>query len=144
MDRILEINPVNANQLAYSFRHGRWFEFPPEVGTIAAKLKEISRDLVLRVNEKTGAFVVLQILEDGTEHLVTSAQVLDDRIVNRVKRIAHENYDLAAELERVEREADKAREDKFTEQVGEAGERLAHAIRKDLGEQRRIHVPRSI
>jgi hypothetical protein len=50
-----------------------------------------------------------------------------------VQKIIHPSYNYADDLARLEQEAKKDQDRKFDEQVGEVGERLAHALRKDLG-----------
>lgn len=77
------------------------------------------------------------------QHLVTTAQAyptsfgtytgLDGRIVERIREITHSSYDFAkeAEAKKAQYDADKRRE---REQIfGEAAERAAHALRKDMG-----------
>jgi hypothetical protein len=79
-------------------------------------------------------FVVYQLCDqDGDERLVTTSQTFDQRLVERIRQITHESYDLAGELAREDDRRDRERDHEFSEQVGEIGERLFHAMRKDKG-----------
>lgn len=108
-----------------------------DVGGFAQRLKEIDSSLKLRVSDNTGLFVVYQQLPHGREHLVTTAQELDGRLVRHVAELVHrhrhDRYDFTAELERADREADRAADHAFSEEHGPIAERLHHAIRKDMG-----------
>lgn len=92
--------------------------------------------LRLAWNEFREEFIVVQVKPDGEEHFVTRAERADGRLVKRVREITHPSYDFGAELERIDRAADREHERKFQEAVGEKAERLAHAIRKDTGNPR--------
>jgi hypothetical protein len=95
-------------------------------------------------NEYREEFVVIQIQPDGSEHLVTRAEKADGRLLKRVREITHPSYDYAADLERIDAEADARLKWDFSQQVGDKAERLAHAIRKDTQTQNRIFLPNGI
>lgn len=108
-----------------------------DVCNVAADLKSIDERLKVRWSEVGEYFVVYteEPKGDGSvdQSLVLTSYELDQRIVKRVQKIMHPSYNYANDLERIEQEAKKDQDRKFDEQVGEAGERLAHALRKDLG-----------
>lgn len=131
----MRIQAASLTQIARA-RNGRMVVIDDDAGAVAAQLREIDPALRLSVSDVTGHYVVSQMLDDGTEHLVLTALELDGRIVRRVREIAHPSYDYAADLEAVEAEAEREQDHKRRERVGEIGERLAHAIRKDTGERR--------
>lgn len=124
---------------------GDLVEIHPDVQEIARRLQEIDPALRLRYSEAQGVFVVYEVqdLPDGAirEHLVTTARELDQRLVNRILELSDPGYDFAGELERLERQAERDSDHAFEERTGENAERLAHAVRKDLGLKQRIFVP---
>jgi hypothetical protein len=130
----LDIRPGTIAQVA-QLRSGQLVTIENDVCGFASQLKRIDPSLRLRLSEETGLFVVYQQL-GVKEHLVTTAQELDGRLVAHVARIVHEHkhgrYDLAAELDKADREADRAADHAFSEEHGPIAERLHHAIRKDM------------
>jgi hypothetical protein len=130
----MHLAPASLDQLRQS-QTGRWVHVEADVGSVAQQIEEIARDrgivLELHLSEKTGIFVVKQILGDN-EQLVTTAQECDQRLVDSVRKATSPQYDLAAELDQIEREKDAAFNARHDDQIGDAGERLAHALLKDL------------
>lgn len=130
-------------------RNGQLIGVEDDVLGIARDLRDIDASLHLRYAELPDGFddywVVYRIVEhaDGSEEeqLVTTAAELDARIVQRVRKIASDGYDLVAELDRLDREREAQREQELHERNGPIAERLFHALRKDLGTQDRIFVP---
>jgi hypothetical protein len=134
----MRIQPASLAQLQQS-ASGRWLEIESDVGSVALQLKEIADtlgiELHLRLSEVTGIFKVIQVI-GGEEQLVTSAQEADQRLVDRVREVTSPSYDLAEAVEAVERDKQRDFDRVQAEKVGEVGERLAHALRKDLHETR--------
>jgi uncharacterized protein YlxW (UPF0749 family) len=130
----MEIAPASLAQLRQS-RDGRWISVDADVGSIAQQIAEIAVDrgivLSLRVSEVTGIFVVVQHIGDQ-EQLVTTATECDQRLVESVRKATSPQYDLAAEIDQLEAEKDARQEARRQEQLGDAGERLAHALAKDF------------
>lgn len=143
----MEIAPASVDQLVQS-ASGRWIAIDADVGSVAVQIKEIAVDrgidLRLRCSEVTGVFKVVQVIDDE-EQLVTTAQELDGRLVERVRQVTSPSYDLAGELDKIDDAADRQFWGDQREKVEEVGERLAHAIRKDLGEERKqVVLPRGV
>lgn len=141
----MEISPARLAQVQQA-RGGEFVEISDDVQNVAADLRAIDAGLRLRYSEAGEYFVVYHVEElpggGQREHLVTTAQELDQRLVQRIREIDPRNgYDYAAELDRLEAEGERERDREFSEQIGPLGERLAHAVRKDLGERSRIYVP---
>jgi hypothetical protein len=134
----MRIQPASLAQLQQS-ASGRWLEIESDVGSVALQLKEIADtlgiELHLRLSEVTGVFKVIQVI-NGEEQLVTSAQEADQRLVDRVREVTSPQYDLAKAAEALERQKDRDFDHEQAEKVGDVGERLAHALRKDLHETR--------
>lgn len=141
----LEIQPANITQVA-RLGDGRLVTISDDVGGVARDLRAIDRSLRLRYSPDQRIYVVYRVCMTGdgevVEELVTTSRTCDQRIVKRIREISHPSYDYAAELDRLDAAADRRADHSFNERVGETGERLAHALRKDLGLGRaRIVVP---
>lgn len=147
----MEIRPVSIDQVALA-RDGKWTAITGEVGTVAGDLKQIDANLELRFSEPAQLFVIYchrpgEVDGKGRPlppYLVGAYHELDHRIVHRLRHVASESYDLAAELER--REAQAARDDarRRTDVFGEAAEHLIHAIKKDFGNTAHAFVPAAV
>lgn len=134
----MEIQPASVDQLAKG-KNGNLILITNDVGNVAADLRRISDDLRLRYSDAGDYYVVYrEYLEDGIwKHtLVTTSTECDQRLVKRVEYINSPLYNYAEEVDKLDKAADKAREDAFSEKIGEVGEKIAWAVRKDLGEQR--------
>jgi hypothetical protein len=57
-------------------------------------------------------------------------------VLRDARKYTNPGYDLAAELEKLEDQRDREFDHEQRERTGEAAERLAHAVRVDLGEKR--------
>lgn len=142
----MEIRPASLAQVQRS-KDGRMVAIDNDVQNVANDLHEIDPKLRLRFSEAGGYFVVY-FCEDGIEgngQLVLTAQDLDQRIVERIRRISSADYDYAAELEKADDQ--KARDDawQWSEWAGETGEKLAHTLRKELGHTgSRAFIPKEI
>lgn len=135
------LSPATLAQVMRS-RGGRMVEISADVQNVVAQLHEIDPDFRVRYSEEGEYFVVYHVRPDGEEYLVCTAQEFDQRIVHEIRRIAAHDYDYIEELERKEAEADRNVAHRHSEQVGEIGQRLGHALRRDRGyDQQRIFVP---
>jgi hypothetical protein len=121
--------------------NGELITIEDDVLDIARRLKEIHPSLHLYWNEQGEYFVIYELCEDGRERLVTTVKELDPRLIEHFERMASESYDAVAEMDRMDDQAEKDRKHAFAEKTGEIGERLHHAIRKDLEVKDRIWVP---
>jgi hypothetical protein len=136
----MEIQPATLAQVRQG-RDGRRVLIEEDVLDVARRLQAIDPSLALHWNENGNYFVLTETDAAGTERMVLTAQELDDRLLARVQQIMHPSYDYAAELDRQDRQADRERDHRFAEQTGEVGERLAHAVRKDIQAKNKIIVP---
>lgn len=126
-----DIQPASISQVIQG-RGGRLIFVDDDVAGYARALKDIDASLRLAFNEAGEYYVVYQVLADGSEHLVTTATELDGRLVRRLRQVCSESYNTGRELDLLHDATDRHHDEQFTERVGEAGERLAHAIRHDL------------
>jgi hypothetical protein len=133
----VDIQPGTVQQVHRALASGKMIAVDRGPHDVATKLREISDELSLHFDPYQDLWVVVQRRHkpDGSveEGLVTSATVCDERLVARVREVASPGYDLAAEIERSERDAEKAHEDQRREVLGDASEKLAFALSRDLG-----------
>lgn len=128
-----DIEPVSFDQLKRG-KDGKMVIVESDVGNIVQQIKAVDKNLCVRHSDVGKFFVVFHRNPDnGKERLITTAKDLDGRLLNRIKKLGSGNYDYLAELARLDREADKAKDARIKEQFGDAAERLSHALRKDLG-----------
>jgi hypothetical protein len=150
----IEIPPVKADiSQIVKAKDGKMVSIEDDVQNVANDLAEIDPHFRLRYSETGKYFVVYwkhdEAVEDGDGYLVTTAQDLDQRIVQTVKRIHHQvlndpRYSFADEVERVEEANRRIAEHNRAEEMGPKHEKLAHALKKDLHlDQERIFVPRT-
>ena len=140
-----DIPPATIEQVREG-KNGKVHVITEDAGGVAAGLRQVNPNLFLRYSEAGNYYVVYHRNPDTKQdELVKTYQECDGRIVEDVARIRKENetpgYSLADELERKESEAEKAREDAFSEQIGDAAERLHHALRQDTKTTNRAFIP---
>lgn len=142
MSERIEIQPAALAQVHRALHSGSRVLVGADVQNIAQDLHEIRASLRLEYDPGEDIWIVVDMVveRDGSiaEKLVTTWDVekngpVDQRLVQRVREIASPGYDLAAELEKADRQAERNRAHAFRQQVGAAAERLSHALRKDLG-----------
>jgi hypothetical protein len=139
----MEIKPATLAQVRAG-RDGRRVLVEEDVLDIARRLTLIDDSLSLHWNENGEYFVVVQTDRDGREHLVTTAQELDGRLLDRILQLVHPSYDLAGELDRLDAESERAADWRFREKTGAVAEKLAHALRKDVEAKNRVFLPRGV
>lgn len=135
----MEIRPATLTQITKG-RDGELVAIDDDVQNVANGLHEIDPHLRLRYSERGGYFVVYwkpEDWEEGDGYLVFTAQDLDQRIVQHMRELHHRckqpGYSFADELDAQEAKHKREGEHAFAERMGEVGERLAHAMRDDLG-----------
>lgn len=116
--------------------------------TVVGDLRAIDPTLGVRfVDGPEPFFAVYQDIKhpDGSseQHLVTTAQAyptafgtftgLDNRVVERVRKITSPGYDFMAEATKMKAEHDSKETQARRDLLGEMGEQAAWALRKDLG-----------
>jgi hypothetical protein len=144
--RGVEIEPAGLMQVTRTER-GKLVAITDDVQGVARDLRDFDRGLKLWFNPDQDYYVVYHVtMRDGEvkEDLVLTARELDPRVVQRVKQIAGTEYDFVKEMEQMDAAAERARQHAFSEQLGPRAERLAHAIRKDLGMKPRAFITRDL
>jgi len=113
-----------------------------DVGSVVAQIREIDPRLGVIWDDDGEFFAVVE--QDGPkQRTVLTALELDHRVLERIRELASPDYDYVAEMDRIDAEADRRKEQRFREEVGENAEVMAHALRKDLGAKYkgRVYVP---
>lgn len=167
----MNIEPARIEQLRET-DDGDWVLISADAGGVAADLKRIDAGFRVRFSKRQEFWAVSHQNHPGCPHnatgdendprntyLVLTQQAyptasgvwtgLDDRIVKEIERTNPEGrggYNLVEDLDRRNRDADKRKETRFHESIGELGEVAAYALRKDLGARYkgRIFKPREI
>jgi hypothetical protein len=114
-----------------------------DVCNVARDLRQLHPDLRLRFSESAGHFAVYQQIEKQgrvQQHLVTTSQVCDQRLVKRVRMLLSPEYSFGDEVARVQAQRQRERKRAFVEKLGDPGERAFHALRKDLGIKDRAFI----
>lgn len=142
----MQIEPATLAQVTQA-RGAGYVVIDDDVGSVAQGLARIDPHIRLRYSEAGGYFAIYW-QDDCEEYLITTAQELDQRIVQRVEevyfRCQQPGYSFADDLEAAEERQKADEEHELDERYGEIGERLAHAMRKDTyRDKHRIFVPES-
>lgn len=110
-----------------------------DIADCVAKLRAYDPALSLVRNVVEGAWEVHRVCEDGETRRV--GRLKAERVPNGDRLLAdlfahdtRKGYDPIADLDRHNAAVDKAHTDSVDDQMGEAGDRLAHALGRDLDE----------
>ena len=105
-----------------------------DVLDIKARIQENWPELDVFFDEVDEQWVVVEHCGDGVDRLVLTTDTLDERVLDRLHKADGHRADardpldvIDAENEKLERELERKHDD----QLGDAGERLLHALRKD-------------
>jgi hypothetical protein len=161
----VDVEPATVDQVMRA-ADGRWVLIDADASSVAADLRAIDPSLKVRFaeNGRPPFWAVYSETTDGdgrvSQHLVLTQKAhqtrsgtwtgLDDRIVERVRRIDSHGtgrYDYVAELERETHARPERARKEFAEKTGDGGERMAFDIRRELGlgnYKGGIFVPRSV
>lgn len=127
----------------YDLKRGRVIEVHDDVLNVVRDLRDISSRLHVFHNEQTDGFDVVESCLDGTDRLVCSAAVLDQRLVNRVREADHwhgrdrpehirnDNEDFAAQIDRDNEALEAEKNEAFRDKIRAVGEELHWAL--DIG-----------
>jgi hypothetical protein len=133
------IEPASLDQLKEG-KNGKMHLITADAGSIALRLRELDPDLRLRYSEAGDYYVVYLQMPDKPEdgkhgHLVGTFQECDGRIVKSVEETIWKHrqpgYSLGDDLNAMEDERIKRDDYAFGQEIGDMGEKLAHAFRGD-------------
>jgi hypothetical protein len=139
----MEIAPATIAQVRLGAT-GKSVTVEDDVGDIARRIKEIDPALSLHWSDPGQHFYVMEDCKDGKPRMVLTCNELDNRLIDRLRMLASPDHDYIAEVDRLDDAAQRAKDHAFHEQTGEIGERLAHAVRKDLQAKNKIILPRGV
>jgi methylthioribose-1-phosphate isomerase len=121
-------------------RNGRLVLVDDDVCGVVQQIQQINSTLRVRWSEISEHFAVYQVMTNGEEKLVTTALELDARLVERIRRVTHPDYNAAVEADFLDAERIRQADYEHSQKVGELGEQLLHAIRRDKNDESRIHM----
>lgn len=128
---------------------GNWVEITDDVQNVARDLHAIDPRFRLRADFDDHGRVAFIVelhtpMRDGSmeEHFVGAYRELDQRIVKDAHQYTRPDYDLAAELEKVDRRRDREHDSRMREKDARTAEHLGYALRKDLGLKDRAFIAR--
>jgi hypothetical protein len=144
----VDIEPGRMAQVTRALKSGKLISVDDDVQGVANDLHEIDPHLRLSYEPHEDVWIVKYVyLTAGgevKERLVSSFQECDQRIVRRVREINRPGYDFVAELDRLDREAERRKDHEFSEKIGPHAEKLAWALRQDLGRNERAVIPADV
>lgn len=142
----MDIEPATVDQVLRG-RDGRYYEISGDVGGVVADLKQIDSHLGVRLSETGQHWVVYHQPDERTTHLITTAKAyqgatgvwlgLDKRLVERIRKIGSDSYDFVAEVDRINQEADRRKEQRKQEKIEDASERAVSELRRFTGRKSR-------
>lgn len=134
----MQLQPASITQVREG-KHGR-VTVEADVGSVVQQIQEIDPRLGVIWDEDGGFFAVVE--QDGPrQRIVFTCLELDYRVLERVRELASEDYDYVADMERIDAQADRAKDHRFSQEVGERAELMAHALRSDLQYKGKVFVP---
>lgn len=118
----------------FEANRNRLVEIEGDVLDIKGKIRAVWPDVHFNIfyDDWEKKWVITQVGEDGTERLVLTADALDQRIIDRLHAGRPDREgNILDDLDKENAEIERANERRFENQVGDFGERFAHALRKD-------------
>lgn len=127
----IEITPASLVHVNRG-RGGSFVTIEDDVLDIAKQIQQVHPEFRLQYNEDGEYFRVVQETPGFRAHTVTTALEADQRLVTRLRALVQDPDANRRAQEAEEARVDRHHDHKLSEAVGEASERLAHAIREDL------------
>ena len=138
----IEIAPASLTQIVRG-RGGGFVTIERDVLDIAKQIKEVHPEFKLQYNQEGAYFRVVQATPGCRPHTVTTATAADQRLVNKLRALVADPQGNADAADAHNAAVDAHHDQTMAEAVGEASERLAHAIRTDLrrGKPGEVYMP---
>ena len=154
----MEVEPANFDQVRLAHETNDWVIIGADSSSTVQKIQEIDPNLRVRFSPRAGVFAVYErdrpvppvLTCRGHRNRSGTWEGLDDRVVRRLEYIDRNGrggYDFTRALERARLDREKREAERFRKRTEDGGERMAHAIRKELGlgsYQGRVFIPRDI
>lgn len=117
-------------------------EIDQDVLDVCARIRQIDPSLGIEYSKGRELFRVFEIGPDGRKRTVFWTPELTADIPDFVQRLGSTDY--VSEMERMDRQAERDAAHAHLEKFGPLHERLAHAVRKDVGFKGRAFMPRGL
>jgi hypothetical protein len=120
--------------MSYVQANGRLVTIENDVLDIKRRIEERWPRLSVYFDPDIPSFVVTEHCTDDIERFVTEVPTLDERLIRRLEKADTHisgQEDPVAMLDAYNAEVDREKHSNFLEKIGEANERLLHALRKD-------------
>jgi len=152
------VEPATVEQVRVAYETNEWVIIGADSSSTVKKIQEIDPNLRVRFSPRAGMFAIYEAHRPVPPILTCRAhrnssgtwEGLDDRVVRRLEFIdphGRGGYDYTAALEQGRLDREKRDREAFTRKTEDGGERMSHAIRKELGlgsYRGQIFVPRNI
>ena len=140
----MEIPAASFAQVRKS-KDGRWVQIEQDLCEVVKALREIDDSLRVEWNEDGNFYAIFEVGPEGKRNWVRTvpADRLDASLIERVREIMHPSYSYIKEAEAKDAAAEREKDHRFEEQIGEKAERTAAVIRRSLGAKNRAFIPRA-
>lgn len=149
----MDVQPASISQVIES--NGRYVEISADVGSVVADLKRVDPSLGVRFDEGQGCFHVYCAPTERDTYLVLTVKAyrngfgtwegLDQRVVREIERVGADDYDFAGEVERMNRDAERAKKVRREEKLGEAAQDAYKLLRDGSGRNTRTaSIPKDV
>jgi hypothetical protein len=154
----VELQPATVEQVRIAYETNEWVVISADSSATVSEIQRIDPTLRVRFSPRARMFAVYHEHAPIPPILTVRAyqnrsgtwEGLDNRVVRRLQYIdSHgtSDYDFAKEIERETLARHERASSEFAERTGDGMERMAHAIRRDLGlgaYRGRVFIPREI
>lgn len=117
-------------------------EIGQDVLDVCARIREVSPTLGVQWNDASEVFRIYELGEDGKQRTVCWIRELTPDLPEFLMSL--EKGDYAAQVARIDAQAERDAEHAGLERRGELHERLKHAVRKDIGYKGHVFLPRGV
>lgn len=123
-------------------RDGRLVEIDQDVLDVCARIREVDTSLGVEWSDSANLFRVYELCADGKKRTVFWTPELTADLPDYLRQLSKTDY--VTEMERRDRKAERDKDHDHLERWGGRHERLAHAVRKDVGYKGKVFVPRGL
>lgn len=137
---------LHAMKSWYTARDG-WVTLTDDVLSIVRQVRDLyGEKITIEMDPNTGNYVFVEHGEDGTDRLIFTTTELDGRCIERLMRSDSQGRsyeDPYYAQERAQDDAQRAIDDQYREYIGEAGEHLVSALKRE-GKAPRLPLSKSM
>lgn len=125
----------HSGQSLLEVNEGRLVEYEQDVLDIKREIEQTWRGVLSvffdKVDEK---WVIVEHCKDGTDKIAFKTEALSRSTIDRIHRsdqLSRSFEDPNGAFERMDKEEEREKDSRLSEKIGEASERLYHALRRD-------------